>query len=158
MMYFVGEGEKFNIKDCKKYKTLEGAVKAADKKENSTIWTEAGDIVDSDNKKVIAPVIGVGIDMCKEINQFEEIEEATTPEEEKITEHKKKFKAVVICDYSLRVRRTASWEEGNTCGLASKGASFGVKDIIEVEGKNMIQTIDDLYISADPEHVRVEKI
>lgn len=155
MLYFVGEGETFNIKDCKKYKTLEGAVRAANKKENSTIWTETGDIVAPNGEKIVVPPLGKGLAISNTADIFEEIEENTIPEEN-LPDQKRK--AIVICNCSLRVRRSPSWDEGNTCGLVSTGATFRVKDIIEVEGKEMIHTVDDLYISADPEHVRIEKL
>lgn len=43
-------------------------------------------------------------------------------------------------------------------GRAVRGQSYYVKEINMVDGKKMVRTIDDLYISGQPEHVKIEQM
>jgi len=67
-------------------------------------------------------------------------------------------KVTVVCDGTLNLRRSADWGSGSICGRASKGQSYYVKAIHTIQGKKMVQTIDNIYLSGQPEHVKFEKI
>ena len=47
MLYYLGKGTEFKKAECKEYKTIEGALKAAAKDENLVVWDESGKIVGS---------------------------------------------------------------------------------------------------------------
>lgn len=38
MLYYLGKGTEFKKEDCKEYKTIEGALKAAAKNEELVVW------------------------------------------------------------------------------------------------------------------------
>ena len=40
MLYYLGKGTEFKKEDCKEYKTIEGALKAAAKNEELVVWDE----------------------------------------------------------------------------------------------------------------------
>ena len=40
MLYYLGKGTEFKKEDCKEYKTIEGAMKAAAKDESFVVWDE----------------------------------------------------------------------------------------------------------------------
>ena len=44
MLYYLGKGTEFKKEDCKEYKTIEGAMKAAAKDENFVVWDENGNV------------------------------------------------------------------------------------------------------------------
>lgn len=67
------------------------------------------------------------------------------------------MKVTVICDGTLNLRRSPHWGNTNICGRASRGQSYYVKEIHTVDGKKMVRTIDDLYLSGASEHVRIEQ-
>ncbi len=46
-MYYLGIGEKFIKAQCKPYKTIEGALKAAAKDESFVVWDEDGNVIGS---------------------------------------------------------------------------------------------------------------
>lgn len=66
------------------------------------------------------------------------------------------MRVTVICDGTLNLRRSADWGNDNICGRASRGQSYYVKAIHMVQGRKMVQTIDDIYLSGQPEHVQFE--
>lgn len=68
------------------------------------------------------------------------------------------MKVTVICDGTLNLRRSPHWGNTNICGRASRGQSYYVKEIHTVDGKKMVRTIDDLYLSGASEHVRIEQL
>jgi len=68
------------------------------------------------------------------------------------------MRVTVICDGTLNLRRSADWENDNICGRASRGQSYYVKAIHTVQGKKMVQTIDDIYLSGQSEHVQFEQL
>ena len=68
------------------------------------------------------------------------------------------MRVTVICDGTLNLRRSADWGNGNICGRASRGQSYYVKAIHTVQGKKMVQTIDDIYMSGQSEHVQFEQL
>ena len=47
MLYYLGRGTEFKKEDCKEYKTIEGAMRAAAKDENLVVWDENGNIIGS---------------------------------------------------------------------------------------------------------------
>ena len=51
-MYYLGIGEKFIKAQCKPYKTIEGALKAAAKDESFVVWDEDGNVIGSLTDKV----------------------------------------------------------------------------------------------------------
>ena len=69
-----------------------------------------------------------------------------------------KMKVTVICDGSLNIRRSAAWGNENICGRAIRGQSYYVKEIYVVDGKKMVRTIGDLYLSGESEHVQFEQL
>ena len=46
----------------------------------------------------------------------------------------------------------------NICGRAIRGQSYYVKEIHVVDGKKMVRTIGDLYLSGESEHVQFEQL
>ena len=68
------------------------------------------------------------------------------------------MRVTVICDGTLNLRRTPSWNPGNECGRAARGQSYYVKAIHTVAGKKMVQTIDDIYLSGQSDHVQFEQL
>lgn len=82
----------------------------------------------------------------------------TKPQEDEIIIPQGTMKVTVICDGTLNLRRSAHWGNGNICGRASRGQSYYVKAIHTVQGKKMVQTIDDIYLSGQSEHVQLEQL
>lgn len=78
--------------------------------------------------------------------------------EDKVIIPQGKMKVTVICDGSLNIRRSASWGNENICGRAIRGQSYHVKEIHVVDGKKMVRTIGDLYLSGESEHVQFEQL
>lgn len=68
------------------------------------------------------------------------------------------MKVTIICDGTLNLRRSPHWGNANVCGRASRGQSYYVKEIHTVDGKKMVRTIDDLYLSGASEHVQFEQL
>lgn len=143
MTYYVGES--FDKEKCKQYKTESGAIKAAEKDSALMIWNENGEVVK--------------LEVCTP-----EMPESSTPEtmknsepENKVIVPSGKMRVTVICDGSLNIRRSPDWGN-NICGRAVKGQTYYVKEIHVVDGKRMIRTIGDLYLSGDSAHVQYEQL
>lgn len=68
------------------------------------------------------------------------------------------MKVTVVCDGALNLRRSPTWENGNICGRAVRGQSYYVKEIHMVDGKKIVRTIDDIYLSGQSEHVKFEQL
>lgn len=68
------------------------------------------------------------------------------------------MKVTVICDGTLNLRRSPHWGNTNICGRASRGQSYYVKEIHTVNGKKLVRTIDDIYLSGASEHVQFEQL
>lgn len=68
------------------------------------------------------------------------------------------MKVTVVCDGALNLRRSAEWGNDNICGRATRGQSYYVKEIRTIDGKKMVRTIDDLYLSGASEHVQFEQL
>lgn len=187
MLYYLGKGTELKKKECKEYKTIEGALKAAAKDESLVVWDENGEIIGSltddvpegalqtaDNgKKTTQENAEDGENASNEdeaTNTPSEQEkgenEANTESEEEKEEHPEdeviipqgKMKVTVICDGSLNIRRSAAWGNENICGRAIRGQSYYVKEIHVVDGKKMVRTVGDLYLSGESEHVQFEQL
>ena len=210
MLYYLGKGTEFKKEDCKEYKTIEGAMKAAAKDESFVVWDENGNLIgsptdnvpegalqtnpdgsvntyDADGNKVGT----VDAETVEKMTTFESDEDAaggrrgrgnslkrnppseletgenganTEPQEEedepedKVIIPQGKMKVTVICDGSLNIRRSAAWGNENICGRAIRGQSYYVKEIHVVDGKKMVRTIGDLYLSGESEHVQFEQL
>lgn len=82
----------------------------------------------------------------------------TKPRDDEIIIPQGTMRVTVICDGTLNLRRSADWGNDNICGRASRGQSYYVKAIHTVQGKKMVQTIDDIYLSGQSEHVQFEQL
>jgi len=92
------------------------------------------------------------------INVVEQFTEDDTEQQDGVIIPQGAMRVTVICDGTLNLRRSASWESGNVCGHASRGQSYYVKEIHTVDGKKIVRTIDDLYLSGASEHVQFEQL
>lgn len=209
MLYYLGKGTEFKKEECKEYKTIEGALRAAAKDEAFVVWDETGKIVGGltdnvpegalktnpdgsvptfderghqigtvDAATVAAATgqqdtqnaTGEGAETATDGQNGAEPEKSTPetenagsgantkPEESKTIIPQGTMRVTVICDGTLNLRRSADWGNGNICGRASRGQSYYVKAIHTVQGKKMVQTIDDVYLSGQSEHVQFEQL
>lgn len=242
MLYYLGKGTEFKKENCKEYKTIEGALKAAAKDEELVVWDETGKIIGSLTNNVPEGALETNEDGS--VNTYdadgnkvgtmsaEEFKAATTvnddstegqqnnagastesengssggntpvqPENgqnganseqeseqqpsgdddddaagqqtsgdgdddaagEQVSDSdtiypEKTTRVIVDCDGALNLRRSASWENENICGRAVRGQSYYVKAIHTVEGKKMLETIDGIFLSGQPEHVRIIEV
>lgn len=253
MLYYLGKGTEFKKEDCKEYKTIEGALKAAAKNEELVVWDENGNVIGSLTDNVPEGALETNPDGS--VNTYnadgnkvgtmtaEELKAATTltddesaegqqgdagastddenggnggntpvePEngqnganseqeneqqtsgdgddaagqqtsgdgddaagqetsgdDERETEEQvsdsdtiyleKTTRAIVDCDGALNLRRSASWGNESICGRAVRGQSYYIKAIHTVEGKKMLETIDGIFLSGQPEHVRIIEV
>lgn len=140
-MYYLGL-EQFDKEKCKRYKTLEGAMKAAAKDEKLIVWDENGKI----------------IDLLSDSNIQTLNDNCTHPEQEEAIISHGKMRVTVICDGSLNIRRSPEWSDDNICGRAIRGQTYYAKEIRIVDGKKMVKTVGNLYLSGDPAHVQIESI
>ena len=215
MLYYLGKGTEFKKEDCKEYKTIEGALKAAAKDESFVVWDENGQIIgpltddvtegaretwpddrvpafneDGTNAGTVdGETVAAATGDNGQKTQQENAEDgenasnedkvtnpqteqengengANTEPEEDEEEHPEdeviipqgKMKVTVICDGSLNIRRSPSWGNENICGRAIRGQSYYVKEIHVVNGKKMVRTVGDLYLSGESEHVQFEQL
>lgn len=208
MLYYLGEGTELKKDECKEYKTIEGALRAAAKDETLTVWDENGKAVGGLTDNVLegalntnqngnAPVfdengypigtvdavtaaiatgaegqdiageaVEIAVDGKNEAKSEKSIMEIETgenganmkSEESETIIPQGTMRVTVICDGTLNLRRSADWGNGNICGRASRGQSYYVKAIHTVQGKKMVQTIDDIYLSGQSEHVQFEQL
>lgn len=215
MKYYLGKGTEFKREECKEYKTIERAMKAAAKDESFVVWDENGNFIgsltdnvpdgalqtnpdgsvnayDADGNKVGT----VDAETVEKMTTFEsdedaagqqedeetasnedkatnpptkqengengantEADEATEDEQEdRVIIPQGKMRVTVVCDGSLNIRRSAAWGNDNICGRAIRGQSYYVKEIHVVNGKKMVRTIGDLYLSGESEHVQFEQL
>lgn len=139
MRFYLGKGTELKKKACKEYKTLDGALKAAAKDESLVVWDENGNVITSTSS-----------------DDTEKTDRKTSSALEDTTVIlQDKMKATVICDGTLNIRRSAAWGNDNICGHAVKGQSYHVKEMLVVDGKKMVRTIGDLYLSGESEHVQI---
>ena len=225
MLYYLGKGTEFKKEDCKEYKKLDAALRAAAKDESLVVWDETGKVIgsltddvpegalqtipegsvntyDADGNKTgtvdaetLKEMTTVNDDVSELATGDNEQEtsqknaeddenasndaEATNPPsepetgengantepqdtedepEDKVIIPQGKMKVTVICDGSLNIRRSAAWGNENICGRAIRGQSYYVKEIHVVDGKKMVRTIGDLYLSGESEHVQFEQL
>lgn len=200
-LYYLGTGTEFVKTQCKEYKTIEGALKAAAKDESLVVWDEDGNIIGSltDNVPEEAadaePDKGqqaAGDDAQQDEDEAKEEQGATeqpaqendengantasanenpeddaegqqegdgedVPESGITNEEYGKFTVTVTCEGSLRLRRSASWDNSNECGRATKGQRYIGKRIFMLDGLPMVETLDGLFLSAAAEHVIIDK-
>ena len=138
-MYYVGE----TFKDSKEYKTFENAKKAAEKK-HLKIWDDEGTEV-KEERTLVA-------------ENEQEVPTTEVEQEVQSTEVEQEVKATVIFDGLLNIRRRPSWDSDAVCGKAVKGQTYIVSEILDVDGKKMIRTFGDLYLTADEKYVIIEPI
>ena len=262
MLYYLGKGTEFKKEECKEYKTIEGALRAAAKDETLTVWDENGKIVGGltdnvpegalktnpdgsvpafdesghsvgtvdaetaaavtgavaqkatgesaetatdgqngakpekstpetenagngantepekggqdfgggDGQQEAQKATGEGAETATDGQNRAEPEKSTPetknagngantePEESETIIPQGTMRVTVICDGTLNLRRSAEWGNENICGRASRGQSYYVKAIHTVQGKKMVQTIDDIYLSGQSEHVQFEQL
>lgn len=219
MLYYLGKGTEFKKEECKEYKTIEGALRAAAKDKEFVVWDENGQVIGSLTDNVpegalqtnadgsvptfdengnpagnvdavtVAAVTGntdtderQGGDEQKtphddadgQRDDLNNGEETNTPsgqdngengantksdeENDAVIVPQGKMKVTVICDGSLNLRRSPKWGNDNICGRATRGQSYYVKEIYKVDGKKMVRTIGDLYLSGESEHVQFEQL
>ena len=253
MLYYLGKGTEFKKEDCKEYKTIEGALKAAAKNEELVVWDENGNVIGSLTDNVPEGALETNPDGS--VNTYnadgnkvgtmtaEELKAATTLTDDKDAEGQqgnagastddesggtggnapvepengqnganseqengqqtsgdgddaagqqtsgdgddaagqetsgddeskteeqvfdsdtiypeKTTRAIVDCDGALNLRRSASWGNESICGRAVRGQSYYIKAIHTVEGKKMLETIDGIFLSGQPEHVRIIEV
>lgn len=196
MLYYLGKGTEFKKEDCKEYKKLDAALRAAAKDESLVVWDETGKVIGSLTDDVPEGALQTNpdgsvntydadgnktgtVDAEDDENASNE-DKATNPpteqengengantEPDKATEEQQedkviipqgKMRVTVICDGSLNIRRSAEWGNDNICGRAIRGQSYYVKEIHVVDGKKMVRTIGDLYLSGESEHVQFEQL
>lgn len=253
MLYYLGKGTEFKKEDCKEYKTIEGALKAAAKNEKLVVWDENGNVIGSltdnvpegaletnpdgsvntynaDGNKVgtmtaeelkaattltddesaegqqgdagastddgngdtggntpVEPENGQNGANSEQENEQQTsgdgddvagqqtsgdgddaAEQETSGDDESKTEEQvsdsdtiypeKTTRAIIDCDGALNLRRSASWGNESICGRAVRGQSYYIKAIHTVEGKKMLETIDGIFLSGQPEHVRIIEV
>lgn len=253
MLYYLGKGTELKKEDCKEYKTIEGALKAAAKNEELVVWDENGNVIGSltdnvpegaletnpdgsvntynaDGNKVgtmtaeelkaattltdekdaegqqgnagastddenggtrgntpVEPENGQNGANSEQENEQQTsgdgddvagqqtsgdgddaAEQETSGDDESKTEEQvsdsdtiypeKTTRAIVDCDGALNLRRSASWGNESICGRAVRGQSYYIKAIHTVEGKKMLETIDGIFLSGQPEHVRIIEV
>ena len=213
MLYYLGKGTEFKKEDCKEYKTIEGALKAAAKNEELVVWDENGNVIGSLTDNVpegaletnpdgsvntynadgnagastddenggtggnapVEPENGQnGANSEQENGQQtsgdgdDAAGQETSGDDERKTEEQvsdsdtiypeKTTRAIVDCDGALNLRRSASWGNESICGRAVRGQSYYIKAIHTVEGKKMLETIDGIFLSGQPEHVRIIEV
>ena len=242
MLYYLGKGTEFKKENCKEYKTIEGALKAAAKDEELVVWDETGKIIGSLTNNVPEGALETNEDgsvntynadgnkvgtMSAEkfkaattvnddstegqqndagastesengnsggntpvqpengqngANSEQESEQQTSGDDdddaagqqtsgdgdddaagEQVSDSdtiypEKTTRVIVDCDGALNLRRSASWGNENICGRAVRGQSYYVKAIHTVEGKKMLETIDGIFLSGQPEHVRIIEV
>jgi len=179
MLYYVGIEPEFIKAQCREYKTLDGALKAAAKNEDFTVWDENGNKVEMVAEEDV-PEGALETNPDDNVNAYNEVGKLVgTADEETVAEVVGEVaeiedeeaekdpladveiisggvaKAMVICEGTLNLRRFASWAPESICGRASKGQTYYVKAIHTVDDKMMVETIDGLYLSGLSEHVHL---
>lgn len=112
--------------------------------------------VDAETLKEMTTVNGDVSELATGDNEQETQQE--NAEDDKVIIPQGKMRVTVICDGSLNIRRSAEWGNDNICGRAIRGQSYYVKEIHVVDGKKMVRTIGDLYLSGESEHVQFEQL
>ena len=248
MLYYLGKGTELKKEECKEYKTIEGALRAAAKDEELVVWDENGQVIgsltdnvpegalqtnpdgsvpafDGDGNPVgtvdaatvaavtgnasqsdengdgqangqVAPENGQnGANPASDDDENKQQGDdgqnppqgnadasqgdengdgqangqsapengqneanSASEEENEVIIPQGKMKVTVICDGSLNLRRSPAWGNENICGRATRGQSYFVKEIHKVNGKKMVRTVGDVYLSGESEHVQFEQV
>lgn len=188
MKYYLGKGTEFKKEECKEYKTKDGALKALAKTEDGVVWDENGQfvcsIVDAADVPEGAletnpdgsvpafdengnPAGTVDVETVAEVtgneqespqDDAEEQQDGENDDEDVVIVPQGKMRVTVICDGSLNLRRSPAWGNDNICGRAIRGQSYYVKEIHRVNGKKMVRTVGDIYLSGESEHVQFEQL
>ena len=168
MLYYLGkEGNAFKKEECKKYKTKDRAFKAMAKAEGTCVWDAEGNLIngkleaEAEPEQQSEPEAEVEPEAEAEPEQQSEPEAETEPEEStepKVIIPQGKMKVTVICDGSLNIHRTPEWGESNICGRATRGQTYYVKEIHMIDGRKMVRTVGDLYLSGESEFVQFEQL
>ena len=164
MLYYLGKiGDQFKKEECKEYKTKDGALKAALKKEDLCVWDEDGNLIREAPEQQETPEQQEATEQQETTEQqeaTEQLEEQTVEAEQKdkIIVPQGKMEVTVVCDGTLNIRRTPEWGNKNICGRAVRGQKYRVKEIHLVDGKKMVRTVGDLYLSGDSKFVQFEQI
>ena len=170
MLYYLGkEGNAFKKEECKKYKTKDGALKAMAKAEGTCVWDAEGNLINgrTEPEQQSEPETETEPEQQSEPEAETEPEQQSEPEAEaepeestepKVIIPQGKMKVTVICDGSLNIHRTPEWGESNICGRATRGQTYYVKEIHMVDGRKMVRTVGDLYLSGETEFVQFEQL
>ena len=186
MLYYLGkEGNAFKKEECKEYKTKDGALKAMAKAEGTCVWDAEGNLINGKLEAEPEPEAGTEPEAEPEPEQQSEHEAEPEPEQQTETEPEQqsepeaeaeseaepeestepkviipqgKMKVTVICDGSLNIHRTPEWGESNICGRATRGQTYYVKEIHMIDGRKMVRTVGDLYLSGETEFVQFEQL
>ena len=178
MLYYLGkEGNAFKKEECKKYKTKDGALKAMAKAEGTCVWDEEGNLIngrtepeqqseqEAEPEPEAEPEAEAESEAEPEQQTETEPEQQSEPEAEpeestepKVIIPQGKMKVTVICDGSLNIHRTPEWGESNICGRATRGQTYYVKEIHMIDGRKMVRTVGDLYLSGETEFVQFEQL
>lgn len=198
MLYYLGKGTELKKEECKEYKTIDGALRAAAKDKELVVWDENGQIIGSMTDNVPEGALQTNPDgsvpaFDADGNPAGTVDAATvaaatgnapqgdgnddgqangqvapengqneansaSDEENEVIVPQGKMKVTVICDGSLNLRRSLAWGNDNICGRATRGQSYFVKEIHKVNGKKMVRTVGDVYLSGESEHVQFEQV
>lgn len=178
MLYYLGKGTEFKKDECKEYKTLKNALAATAKDEALTVWDENGAVVGGLTNNVPEGALNTNPDSS--VNAYDENGEKDEAENEPYKQENGEHgentgaeigendggqqdsvsipqgskKVTVVCDGALNLRRSPGWGNENICGRAVRGQTYYIDDICVVDGKKMVKTIDGIFMSAAPEHVK----
>jgi hypothetical protein len=162
MVYYLGKGTEFKKEECKEYKTIEGALKAAAKEDSLVVWDENGQAIGSLTQENSDGASNAYDDKNEEAAAIGEKTGAgdrqQDGDEKSVIIPQGTMKVTVICDGTLNLRRSPHWANDNICGRAARGQSYFVKEIHMVDGKKMVRTIDDIYLSGASEYVQFEQL
>lgn len=154
MLYYLGKGTEFKKDECKEYKTLKNALAATAKDEALTVWDENGAVVGGLTNNV--PEGALNTDPDGSVNAYDESGEKKNDggQQDSVSIPQGSKKVTVVCDGALNLRRSPGWGNENICGRAVRGQTYYIDDICVVDGKKMVKTIDGIFMSAAPEHVK----
>ena len=133
-----------------------GTVDAATAAELTVNDPEAGENGSKENKADNKPSESENDE--NEANTTAETGEDDSGQQDSVIVPQGKMKVTVVCDGELNLRRSPAWGNENICGRAVRGQSYYVKEIHTVDGKQMVRTIDNLYLSGMSEHVQFEQL
>lgn len=138
----------------------DGSVSTYDADGNKTGTMSAGQVAavvrGEDEKKDSEN--GAAREEISDSNTEKEKPEVVVPQDGTVAIPQGRMRVTVICNGSLNMRRSPSWGNDNICGRAVKGQQYYVKEVLMVDGKKMVRTLGGIYLSGEPEHVRIEQL